>query len=156
MKGEESMIIPTQMEAIKKIQESYKFYDPKDKWKNVMIKVINSFPEDWNVGLMVIRYRNHDGFGVEYCPVIETQTYYIFARYLLRDVVIYEVNYKNVYDGQLVNPASMATREPIAIWRTSKPWKEKQEKIWDVKYWEERGAKEDPELKDYYWIPLLN
>lgn len=158
------IINPTKLEAIKAFNSAQQFYNdsyglvPDDVARQRMIegkkKIINSFPSNWKCGLMVVRYTRADGqFGCSYYPLIETQDGYYYGDYYLKGVEIKEVKYENIYQGDL-SPVCMAEKNPIAIWKSSDTWKNKQDEIWNDNYWKNHGQYEDPDLPGAEWLPL--
>ena len=158
------IVTPTKLEAIKAFNSAHKYYDdsfglvPDDVAEQRMIegkkKIIESFPADWKCGLLVVRYVNSDGnFGCDFYPLIETQSGYYYGDYYLKGVEIKEVNWENIYPGNLF-PVCMAEKNPVAIWRSSSLWKDKQDEIWNDNYWNSHGQYNDPDLPGAEWLPL--
>ena len=158
------IVTPTKLEAIKVFNSAHKYYDdsfglvPDSIAEQRMIKgkkkIIESFPAGWKCGLLVVRYVNSDeNFGCNFYPLIETQSGYYYGDYYLKGVEIKEVNWENIYPGNLF-PVCMAEKNPIAIWRSSSLWKNKQEEIWNESYWGIHGQYNDPDLSDAEWLPL--
>lgn len=158
------VITPTKLEAIKAFNAAHQYYNdsygfvPDDIARKRMIeskkKIIESFPANWKCGLLVVRFFDSKGdFICDYYPLIETKDGYYYGEYYLKGVEVKEVNYNNIYSGNL-SPVSMAEKNPIAIWRSSSLWKEKQNKIWEDNYWINHGQYNDPDLLGAEWLPL--
>lgn len=155
-------ITPTKLEAIKAFNSAFQYYNdsyglvPDDVAKQRMDeskkKIIESFPDNWKCGLLVVRYVDSGGdFGCSYYPLIETQDGYYYGDYYLKGVEIKEVIYDNIYQDNL-SPVCTAEKNPIVIWRSSCLWKES--KIWDSNYWKYHGHYRDPDIPGAEWLPL--
>lgn len=138
-------VIPTEIEAIEAINQANYLYSHRygfvpdhiaeQEEKESLKAIIESFPEEWPVGLMIVRSQSSYGIlGVDYFPVIKTQTGYLFADYYLKGVEINKVSWDTVY-GYDQYPISNAEKEPIVIWRSSETWNTYQDLIWEDYFW---------------------
>ncbi|NYE57190.1 hypothetical protein [Carboxydothermus ferrireducens] len=158
-KSNTKVIVPTKLEVTEMFDKLHKFYTDyygtKKEYIDSIKKIINNLPPEWQAGVMVVRFINNETneFDCDYFPIVKTTDGYIFAIYYLKGVEVCEVNYENVY-GDIWSPVSQAEINPIAIWRSSKVWKEKQDKIWSRNYWKIHGFFEDPDLPDAEWLSL--
>ena len=138
-------VIPTEIEAIEAINQANYLYSHRygfvpdhiaeQEEKESLKAIIESFPEEWAVGLMIVRSQSSNGnLWVDYFPVIKTQTGYLFADYYLKGVEINKVSWDTVY-GYDQYPISNAEKEPIVIWRSSETWNTYQDLIWEDYFW---------------------